>query len=37
MPKSLTQIISEREKRVRDCDKISMQKVHEIMFYSNKR
>ncbi|KAK4521606.1 uncharacterized protein ATC70_004135 [Mucor velutinosus] len=26
MPRSLTQIISEREKRVRDCDKISMQK-----------
>ncbi|KAI8330951.1 WD40-repeat-containing domain protein [Choanephora cucurbitarum] len=25
-PKSLTQIISEREKRVRECDKISMQK-----------
>lgn len=25
--KSITQIISEREKRVRDCDKISMQKV----------
>ncbi|KAF1798325.1 WD40-repeat-containing domain protein [Mucor lusitanicus] len=26
LPRSLTQIISEREKRVRDCDKISMQK-----------
>ncbi|KAI8095729.1 WD40-repeat-containing domain protein [Thamnidium elegans] len=26
VPKSLTQIISEREKRARDCDKISMQK-----------
>ncbi|CEP16454.1 hypothetical protein [Parasitella parasitica] len=26
MPRSLTQIISEREKRVRDCDKLSMQK-----------
>lgn len=25
-PKTLTQLISEREKRVRDCDKISMQK-----------
>ncbi|KAI7888207.1 WD40-repeat-containing domain protein [Mucor mucedo] len=26
LPRSLTQIISEREKRARDCDKISMQK-----------
>ncbi|KAL9537819.1 hypothetical protein MBANPS3_011431 [Mucor bainieri] len=26
VPRSLTQIISEREKRVRDCDRISMQK-----------
>ncbi|KAI8639623.1 hypothetical protein BD408DRAFT_260341 [Parasitella parasitica] len=28
MPRSLTQIISEREKRVRDCDKLGMQKVN---------
>lgn len=26
-PRSLENIISEREKKVRDCDKISMQKV----------